>query len=202
MREPDNPAAAWLGNAREGSAEALGLLLEHYRKYLLLVAHREIDPALRAKGGASDLVQDTFLEAQRDFPRFTGTTEADLRSWLRRLLLNNVGTFQRSYHGTAKRAIGREVNLGPVDSGLGLIDRLAVEGPTPSRLAMERERGEAIKCALARLPDDYRQVIALRYEEERSFEEIGRIMGRSAEAVRKLWARAMKQFRGEWEAEP
>ncbi len=89
-----------------------------------------------------------------------------------------------------------------MNSGPGPIDGLAALGPTPSRLAMERERGEAIKSALDKLPEDYRQVIVLRYTEERSFEDIGRIMGRSAEAVRKLWARAMERLRGEWEAEP
>jgi RNA polymerase sigma-70 factor (ECF subfamily) len=202
MANVDQSASLWLGEARGGSAEALGLLLEQYRQYLLLVAQRELDPALRAKGGASDLVQETFLEAQRDFPQFAGSTEDELRAWLRRLLLNNLGTFTRSYRGTAKRAIGREVNLGPTDSRPGLIDGLAGSGPTPSRLAMARELGEAMKNALDRLPDDYRQVILLRYEEGRSFEEVGRALGRSAEAVRKLWARAMERLRREWEAEP
>ncbi len=88
--EPDQKAVLWLEEARDGSPEAMGRLLEDYRQYLLLVAQRELDPALRAKGGASDLVQETFLEAQRDFPQFTGTRDDELRVWLRRLLLNNL----------------------------------------------------------------------------------------------------------------
>ena len=148
-------------------------------------------------------MQETFLEAHRDLPRlFQGTTEDELRAWLRRLLLNNLGTFARTYRGTAKRAIRGEVNLSPAGLGAGPIDGLATPEPSPSRQAMAREQGEAIKVALARLPEDYRRVILLRYEEGRTFEEVGRVMGRSPEAVRKLWMRAMERLRREWEAEP
>jgi hypothetical protein len=58
--------------ARAGSAEALGRLLEGCRAYLLLAANRQLDADLQAKGGPSDLVQETFLEAQKDFPPFQG----------------------------------------------------------------------------------------------------------------------------------
>ena len=56
--------------ARGGSASALGQLLEGCRKYLLLVANESLDSDLRPKGGASDLVQETFVQAQRIFERF------------------------------------------------------------------------------------------------------------------------------------
>src|SRR4051794_37421346 len=100
MTGPVKGVADWLPGARAGAPEALGQLLEAWRGYLLVVAQRELDPDLRAKGGASDLVQETFLEAQRDFPRFHGDSEAELLAWLRRLLLNNVANFTRSYRGT------------------------------------------------------------------------------------------------------
>jgi RNA polymerase sigma-70 factor (ECF subfamily) len=203
MAVRESEAALLLSEARGGSADALGRLLEHYRPYLLLVAERELDPGLRAKGGASDLVQETFLEAHRDLPRlFTGSSDDELRAWLRRLLLNNLGTFARSFRGTAKREVGREVCLGADDSRSEPVNGLAARGDTPSRVMMANESAETIKHALSRLPDDYRRVIQLRYEESRSFEEVGRIMGRTPEAARKLWARAMERLRAEWEAGP
>ena len=63
----DQSTADWLQAARDGSREAMGNLLEACRAYLLLVANRELAADLRAKGGASDLVQDTFLEGHRNF---------------------------------------------------------------------------------------------------------------------------------------
>jgi RNA polymerase sigma-70 factor (ECF subfamily) len=191
-----------LAAARAGSADALGRVLETCRRYLLLVAERQLDPKLRAKGGASDLVQETFLEAQRDFGGFRGTSEAELLAWLSRLLLNNVGNFARRYRGTNKRDVGREVLLQADNSSGAAVPDPAADVPSPSVQAMEEEQTAALQRALARLPDDYRQAIVLRYQEGRSFEEIGRLLNRSPDAARKLWSRAMERLRLEWEGSP
>jgi RNA polymerase sigma-70 factor (ECF subfamily) len=185
--------------ARGGDASALGQVLEACRGYLLLIARRQLEPDLQAKGGASDLVQETFFEAQRDFAQFHGGSEAELLAWLRRLLLNNLANFSRSYRSTVKRAVGREVPLEPDGSNNEPDRGLAAGDPSPSSLAAQNEQAQALWEALARLPDDHRQVIQLRYLEERSFEEIGRLMNRSSDAARKLWARAMERLRQEWE---
>jgi RNA polymerase sigma-70 factor (ECF subfamily) len=194
MADPEKDAAPWLAAARAGSAEALGHVLETCRNYLLLVAERELDPDLRAKGGASDLVQETFLKAHRHFARFQGDSEAALRAWLRRLLLNNLADFGRLYRETDKRRIGREVGLG-ADSAVGQpAAGLAAPEPSPSQQAMAHEQAQAVQSALDQLPDDYRQVLELRYHEERSFEEIAQVMGRSTNAIHKLWLRAIKRL--------
>jgi RNA polymerase sigma-70 factor, ECF subfamily len=190
--------ADWLAAARGGSREALGQALEACRHYLLLVAHQELDPSLQGKGGASDVVQQTFLEAQRDFGQFGGTSRTDLLAWLRRLLLNNVADFTRRYHGD-KRQAQREVPLATdsaaTESALGL----EADTPSPSRHAMRHEQDEALHQALERLPLEYRQVIHLRYQEECSFEEVGRLMQRTPNAARKLWLRAVQRLRQELE---
>ncbi len=201
MAESAPNSGQWLAAARAGSAEALGNLLQSCRNYLLLVAGQELDADLQAKGSASDLVQETFLEAQRDFARFHGTSEAELLAWLRQILVNNVANFTRRYR-TGKREVHREVvldaNDSAQDSGRAAPDP-ADPLPTPSSEAVEREQAAALQRALDRLPDDYRQVLVLRYLEGRSFEEIAPLLNRSADAVRKLFARAMQRLRQEWE---
>lgn len=195
-------ASQYFPAARAGSSEALGQALEMCRNYLLLVAREHLDADLQAKGGASDLVQETFLEAQRDFAQFKGNTEAELLAWLRQILLHNVANFTRRYRATSKRAVSREVALQTNDSANLAGVEPAAAGLTPGSEAIEREQSEALKMALERLPEDYRQVIGYRYLEGRSFEEIGPLMNRSADAVRKLWARAMDRLRREWEGSP
>src|SRR5215472_15056087 len=111
MARPQDDPAQLLAEARDGSREALGQALQACRDYLLLVANKELDPALQAKGGASDLVQQTFLEAQRDFVQFHGNSEAELLAWLRHLLMNNLADFSRSFRQTAKRGVEREMSL-------------------------------------------------------------------------------------------
>src|SRR5260370_23134037 len=170
MAESPQDASQWLPAAHAGSSKALGQALEGCRRYLLLVAQRELDPELRAKGGASDLVQQTFLEAQRDFAHFHGNSEAELRAWLRHILLHNLGKFARQYRDTQKRGVGREVSLDAGDSSAERGGALSAGSTSPSGEAMRHEQDEALERARQRLPDDYRRVLRLRYEEERSFQ--------------------------------
>jgi RNA polymerase sigma-70 factor (ECF subfamily) len=188
-------AVRWLPAARAGSAQALGEALEACRGYLLLIAQRELGPDLQAKAGASDLVQQTFLEAQRDFARFQGDEEGEWLAWLRRLLLNNLANFVRDYRETAKRQVSREIRLPEVYSSRPGDLAPPAPAPTPSKQAMAHEHAAIVLVALDQLPPDYRQVVMLRYQDEKSFEEIGAIMGRSANAVRKLWLRALERLK-------
>lgn len=177
-----------------GSSELLGQLLEAYRPYLLKVANEELDSDLRGKAGPSDLVQQTFLDANRDIVQFRGKSEAELLAWLRRVLLNNLANFRREFRDTDKRDVGREI---AVDPGALQNSALAAHDPSPSGEAQAREETEALERALARLPDDYREALVLRHQKGRSFAEIGAALGRSADAARKLWARAVEALQSE-----
>ncbi len=194
-------AAHRLAAARSGSREALGQALEACRGYLLLIAQQELNPDLRAKAGASDLVQETFLEAQKDFAQFHGKSEEELRAWLRQLLLNNVANFTRRYRATGKREIAREVTVEGGGSSADRAGGLTADALSPSGLAMEHEQAQALREALEKLPEDYRRVILLRHQEQRPFEQIAQLMDRSASAARTLWSRAIRRLRQEMEAE-
>ena len=79
-----------LSLARKGDTQAMGGLFDLYRQYLKLLAHMEISDRLQAKIDPSDIVQETFLEAHRDFAKFRGTTERELMAWLRQILAGNL----------------------------------------------------------------------------------------------------------------
>ncbi|MBX3420904.1 MAG: sigma-70 family RNA polymerase sigma factor [Pirellulaceae bacterium] len=191
----------WLSEAQAGSNDALGQALEACRAYLLLVAERELDPALRAKGGASDIVQETFIEAQRAFSRFSSTSHDQFLAWLRAMLLNNVTDFRRKYRGTQKRNSDREVALDAGPSSSDWRSRLASDAPTASGEFTQQETLLEIQAALEQLPEDYRLVIAYRYEENCSFEEIALRMQRTPNAVQKLFARAIDRLQAMIERE-
>jgi RNA polymerase sigma-70 factor (ECF subfamily) len=202
MAQPPGDAAYDLSAARAGSREALGQVLEACRAYLLRIANEGLSDDLQAKGGASDLVQETFLEAHRDFARFEGNTEAELLAWLRCLLLNNVANFARCYRTTGKRQVGREVRLWSGDSSRAGEVGIVAGTSSPSMEAMAHEKAEAVARALERLPEDYRRVITLRNQERREFDDIGRLMDRSTDAARRLWSRAIERLQHELEAAP
>ncbi|HEV3136303.1 MAG TPA: sigma-70 family RNA polymerase sigma factor [Pirellulales bacterium] len=186
--------------ARGGSQAALGRLLETCRDYLLLVANRELGRDLIAKVGGSDLVQETFVEAHKCFDHFQGRSDGELLGWLRRILLNKLLETRRAFAGTAKRDISREVSCDNDSSLRAAIESVPDSAETPSQQASAEERRLALYEALETIPGDYRQVIALRYWEGLTFEEIGQQMDRSKGAVHKLWLRAVDQLEknGSW----
>ncbi|HEY7315280.1 MAG TPA: sigma-70 family RNA polymerase sigma factor [Gemmataceae bacterium] len=184
----------WFREARHGSAEALGRLLEACRPYLLLVANQQLQPDVQRKVGPSDLVQETFLKAQQNFERFQGGTEEELLSWLRRILFNDLLNAVRFYAGTDKRQVGREVGLGAKDTDDALANRAVDPAPSPGSELIAQEEANEVRQALGRLTEDHRQVIRWRSWERLSFEEIGQRLGRSAEAARKLWTRAVDEL--------
>jgi RNA polymerase sigma-70 factor (ECF subfamily) len=187
----EQPFGAALEAARAGDRAALGRLLEGYRAYLELLADRELGVDLRAKVGASDLVQKTFLDAQKGLHEFRGRTPAELLGWLQRMLLNNLSDHARQFRATAKRQVQREIALseswadtpGPADLS------------TPSRQVSATEEQARVQAALDRLPAHYRRVVLLRNMEKLSFAEVGRRLGRTEEAAKKLWGRAILRLK-------
>jgi RNA polymerase sigma-70 factor, ECF subfamily len=183
----------WIEAARQGSADAVGQVLEYCRPYLLAVANEQLKPDLQAKAGASDLVQDTFVEAHRGFAGFRGRTEEELLAWLRRILQHNLANLRRQYRGTEKRQVQREVSIDRASED-ELLGDLVDEGSSPSEHARTRERQAALQQALEQLTESYRQVIQWRSLERCSFEAIGQRLDCSTNAARKLWTRAIQKL--------
>jgi RNA polymerase sigma-70 factor (ECF subfamily) len=185
--------ADWLDAARRGDAAALGRALEAFREYLTLVASRGIGPGLATKAGASDLVQETFLAAQRGIEGFRGSTQSEWRAWLEAILVNQLANFRRSYFDTRKRR-GEPAPQGGNDR---FNERLSNSITPPSRQLQQRERDAALEDALMRLPEHHRQVIRWHHNDGLTFEAIGGRLGISADGARKLWARALTCLRRE-----
>jgi RNA polymerase sigma-70 factor (ECF subfamily) len=199
-------ASELIRRCRAGEARAREELFDRYQAYLRVLAGAQLGPHLRAKCAPSDIVQQTLLEAHRDFAAFQGSGESELLAWLRRILAHNLYNEARRF-ATRQRDAAREVSLEQVQAG---VDRssvalgrcLAAQAPTPSQDAVRREGAVRLADALARLPADYQTVLLLRVFEELSAEETARRMGRTPGAVRMLQMRALTALRGQLAAEP
>jgi RNA polymerase sigma-70 factor, ECF subfamily len=181
----------------DGDPQAQRDVLHCFRPWLHLLARLQVGARFQGKFDASDIVQQTLLEACRDLRNFRGRTEAELLAWLRQILAHVLGHEIRRYRGAKQRDIGREVSLDEslLQSSQRLGGMLADAGSSPSHKAIRREQEVILADVLARLPDDYREVIILRNLEGLSHEEVARRMHRGVGAVRMLWARALKQLR-------
>jgi RNA polymerase sigma-70 factor (ECF subfamily) len=186
-----------INEARGGDAAKLGRLLEAYRRYLSLLARLQIGQHLQGKVDASDIVQETFLEAHRNFPGFRGSTEGELICWLRRILAGKLADLVRRYIGAQgrdvrlEREIDHALDRSSVLLGQGLVSPLA----SPSQQAAHREQAVLLADALQELPPDYREVLVLRHLEGLTFPDVAKRMGRSLDSVEKLWMRGLVKLR-------
>ncbi len=201
MESCASPSASHLlARARQANGEGVGALLELYRDYLGVVARARLGARLRGIVNPSDLVQQTFLEAWRDFGQFEGTTAAQLQAWLRRILAHNVAALAERHVQAQKRDVRRQVSLEQKfaargDSATRAGADLASPVSSPSSEAQQHEGAAVLANQLARLPAPYREVLQLRNFEGLAFEEVARQLGRTPGAVRVLWVRALDRLR-------
>jgi RNA polymerase sigma-70 factor (ECF subfamily) len=192
--------------ARAGQPEALGELCDLYRNYLRLVVRTGLGPRLRERVELSDVIQEALVEVVRQFPQFTGQTEAALVGWLRRLVGQKLADLGR-YHSRVKRA--GDVSALPLDApwdqGAGeeagregggrLLDVLSLSQTSPSEAASKRELIILLADALQGLDDTEAEVLWLHHGDGLSFEIIGQRLGVSRKVVRGIWARGLKNLK-------
>jgi len=170
-----------LADARGGRTESLGRVLELNRTDLALLARAQIHLGLQGRVDASDLVQETFLDACRDFHHFRGTSHGEWVAWLRKILFCNLARVVQRQVAARKRSTRREVSL---DRQLSTMERssgaiqihaaLVSRTSSPSSHAGRRERVACLGDQLARLPADYREVLVLGNREGLPFPEVAR----------------------------
>jgi RNA polymerase sigma-70 factor (ECF subfamily) len=178
------------------TGEEAGRGLECFRSYLLLLARVRLDPTVRAKVGASDVVQQTLFEAHRDFARFRGRTVGEQAAWLRQILARNLANVVRDLRRD-KRDVDRERGLQAAldESASRLEGWLAAEQSSPSQQVERRERAVRLAEALAALPENQREAVVLRHWHGCSLVEIGERLGCTTAAVTGLLHRGLRKLR-------
>lgn len=174
--------------SRSGDPAEWARLLEEFRPYLLSIAQVEFPKGLARRLGPSDLVQLTLTKGHLQAVAFRGQTREELARWLRQILLNHLTDAARQ-HARKKRQIGLEQQVSSKTP-----DK---QGLSPSGEALSREEQTLLELALSRISPQHRLVVEWRHQENLSFMEIGARLGKSDEAARKLWTRAIRKLQQE-----
>lgn len=173
--------------AMAGCDLALAQVVNHFKSYLLLIANDQIGNSLQAKFGASDILQQSFMDVRRSLPQFRGSTELEMREWLKTIVLNNARDHARRFADTQKRDIERETSFAA--------DELPSPQDTPSVAIRRRERDWQLKRLVERLPEAQKRVIEARHRDGLSYTKIAEQIGISEANARQLWSRATTQLR-------
>jgi RNA polymerase sigma-70 factor (ECF subfamily) len=160
------------------------------------LARVQLGTRLRSKLDASDIVQQTILQAHTNRGQFRGTTEAEWLAWLRAILANALAAVARRFD-TGARDLGREHSLeAELDlSSSRLETLLAADQTSPSEGAAHGEELLRLARALGGLPDDQRRVIELHHLKGMPVAEVAAELGRTRPAVVGLLFRGLKKLR-------
>lgn len=167
------------------------------RPWLRLLAERQLPAGLRGKIDASDIVQQTFIDAWRGQKDFRGKTQNERLAWIRVILTRVILRNERNLLQTQKRGEGRERLLqAAIDRTSVCLEQFAVEkDPGPESVVASAEQSLILASALEKLPEDYRQVLMLRHFEGKSHAEIAQALERTEAAARMTWVRALAKLK-------
>jgi RNA polymerase sigma-70 factor (ECF subfamily) len=175
---------------------------ERYRAYLCLLARLQLDRRLQAKVDASDIVQQTLIQAIRGASEFRGRTEAEVAAWLRQILANTLANSLRDL-GRQRRDVRRErsIQASVEQSSARLESWLAADQTSPSQRAIRSEQVVELAEALANLPEAQRKALTLHHLQEWTLDQVADHLGRSPAAVAGLIKRGLRALRQHFQAE-
>ncbi len=182
--------------ARAGDNDAWEKLVSRHRGKLRRMVELRMSPRLKGRVDASDVIQETFVEAARVMARTGINSEIPVHVWLRRLANQKLIQAHRQHEIAACRAAGREQRVqDAVQASSISIARFLVGNVTsPSNVVMRDEKRKLLELALEEMDSLDREVLMLRHFEHLSGPESAEILGISDEAVKKRYVRALEKL--------
>jgi RNA polymerase sigma-70 factor (ECF subfamily) len=188
-----------LARAAAGDSNAWGDAVTQHRDRLVRMVAFRLDPRLRGRIDAADVVQEGFLQAiqhQRDFFRLEAVP---LFLWLRGIVANKLLETHRYHLGTQMRAAAREAAAAPRAepdaTSVALLDQLTGHATRPSVAVRRVENKTRLENALNSLDPIDREVLALRHFEQLSSSETAQVLGILERAASKRYVRALKRLK-------
>jgi RNA polymerase sigma-70 factor (ECF subfamily) len=196
MAEESIDIQGFLERAREGDQSAIEELFKRYRGRLRKAIAMRIDRRLAARVDASDVLQETYLEAFRRLPKYLSQEEMPFYLWLHWIAREKVLALHRRHLGAGKRAVTYEAPLLPADTSATFVSAvIAGREPSPSQALAKTELAERLRQAMGQLDDDERDLILWRHFEQLSARDMAQLMKISEAAASKRYIRAVERLR-------
>jgi len=187
---------ALLERVRQGDSEAFEQLFTRHQEELRRAIVLRLDRRVAARIDASDVLQETYLEAIRRLADYLNNQEISFDLWLRWIAREKILGFHRKHLGADKRTVNRELPALPVDSSAQFVGGIVSHGPTPSQSLAAAELAERLRRALEQLDEDERDLILWRHFEYLTNREIAKLLRITEAAANKRYIRALERLRG------
>ncbi len=196
-RTNEKDTESLLTAAAEGNSTAWQTLLEQHRERLRRMVDLRLDSRVSSRLDASDVVQDTLLDASRKLAAYARERPLPFYPWLHRLAAEQVAQAHRRHLRSEGRSVGREERTfaWPDDSARLLVDHLVARDSTPGHALVREERRQQVHAALGRLTPPDREILVMRYLEDLTFPEIAAILGIGEGAAKMRHLRAIERIR-------
>jgi RNA polymerase sigma-70 factor (ECF subfamily) len=204
MNAEDAPDEAWLlDRAADGDIDAWGALLTLNQKRLKSIATFRLDPRLRGRIDAADVMQEAFIAATARRTEFFQQSSQPLFLWLRWMVGNTLLKLHHHHFGVHKRDARREISSvrcgnaddGPDTTRAALVAQLTSGATGPATAAGRAELHARLNAALDKLDATDREVLALRHYEQLTSAEAAQVLGIQERAAAKRYTRAIERLR-------
>ena len=170
---------------RSGDSAAMEEFYNIYRSRLYSLVLEQVG---RDEAVAEDLVQEVFIAALGSLDKFRG--DSQLYTWLRSIALHKIKDFYRRQAREPKPE-----KSSPDFDAMKQLEQIGDNKPATSTVMESEEVRQSVHQALADLPQDYQEVLVLKYLKDMPVLAISEIMGRSPKSVEGLLSRARKAMR-------
>src|SRR6516225_3773853 len=199
MDQTPNELEQVLQRLRAGDRQALAELFHSYRERLRRMVELRMDPRLRTRVDASDVLQEAYLDLAGDLESYRADLKLPPLLWMRLHVGRRLAMLHRRHLGTRLRDAGLEISLYrealPQASSAALAAMLLGRQTSPTQAAQRAERLLRIQEALNTLDPIDREVLALKHFEELSRAETAEVLSISPETAAKRYFRALKRLK-------
>jgi RNA polymerase sigma-70 factor (ECF subfamily) len=194
----DDELTPIIQRAADGDAEALHFLMERFRKPLARMVERRMERQLKTRVDASDVVQDSYLEAWKHLGEYVANPVLPFVVWLRQIVSQQTVAAYRTHVVAQMRSAHREtsINQAAADESTILAEKLAGSIDSPSSDAIREERRAILAETLSTMEPDEREILTLRHFDGLNSVESAEVLGISPAAASKRYIRAIKRLQG------
>ena len=178
-----NTEAQWIAESITGDKEAFSNLVEKYHRPVYSVCYR----MLGTPTAAEDAAQEAFIRAYQALDRYD--PERSFATWLLSIASNySIDQLRKNKVTILSMDSEKHAWLAPPDPG-----------PSPEKVALEKEKQALVQTILAELNETDRAAVVLQFWHDYSYEEIAETLDLSTSAVKSRLFRARRLLAEKWQ---